>query len=105
MSTDKRDDTQHQMALEARYSTPEANSNVGLYEGAITLRRSDQEFEGPGTVELRWLPSPSIRFEMEVSAEADIDLFASDVTIELRDKWPAELINVEIMGTSMFPAW
>lgn len=94
----------HPIALDAVYSTPDANCNVQLYEGAIILRKADQEFKGQGTIELRWLPTPDIRLEMEVDAKVEIDLFASDVTIELVDGWPTELIDVEITGTSMSSA-
>ncbi len=90
-------------ALDAAYSTPNANTNVLLYEGAIRLKKGDGEFNGSGTVELRWLPIPDVRFEIEVDGNVDLDPFASDTSIEFTDKWPGEFVDVEIMSTSLLP--
>ena len=44
MSRSKSANSQHPIALDAVYSTPDANSNVQLYKGAITLRQQTRLF-------------------------------------------------------------
>lgn len=40
------------------------NASISLYEGEIELEQSGKTLKAPASIELNWLPSPSIRFEI-----------------------------------------
>lgn len=50
----------------SRYSTPEINAPVALYNGPIRVQLLGQEWEGPGNLTLSWTPEPDVRFEFSI---------------------------------------
>jgi hypothetical protein len=48
------------------YSTPQPNTPVALYEGALQLEQGESIWKGTGKVFLRWLPTNNVIFEMPI---------------------------------------
>lgn len=57
------------LTLDAVFSTDQPNQAIVLYQGNIKLSKETTEIEGLGTIEYRWIPYPSIKFEFELLKE------------------------------------
>jgi hypothetical protein len=54
-------------ALGATYSTSKANEDITLYSGGLSLTLRGHASHGEGRVFLKWLPSPEVRLEAQLS--------------------------------------
>lgn len=71
------------------YTTPEPNRDVELYSGEVRIRSDGEEIQKPGTVTLRWLPSPKIEFHMPSHVFGSLAL--GDCDLDLVDRgWTAK---------------
>ena len=50
-----------------QYPQSDVNEPVLLHKGSFIVRRGDRCAEGSGSARLRWLPSPGIEFDIEIS--------------------------------------
>ena len=50
------------------YPQNNVNEPVGLYEGKFRVRKGDQVAEGTGSAALKWLPSPGIEIDIQITA-------------------------------------
>jgi len=87
-------------ALKPVYRMARANSPVSLYEGAVKLHCDDTVLTGQGSVQVDWSPRPRVCFKAEFDQATRIDL--EPAKMELVDEWPNELIDVEVLSTSLF---
>ena len=63
------------------YPQNNVNEPVGLYEGKFRVRKGDQVAEGTGAAALKWLPSPGIEIDIQITApRSSVDF---DSTVEL----------------------
>jgi hypothetical protein len=91
-------------ALKPVYTTPNANTDISLYEGALNLYRDGVKFVGHGKVRVAWFPRPRIAFEVQLETVLRTDLLEGNTKVELVEKWPNELIDVNVTGMSLpFP--
>ena len=84
------------------YPQNNVNEPVGLYEGKFRVRKGDQVAEGTGSAALKWLPSPGIEIDIQITApRSSVDF---DSTVELpgfRTENP--LVHSITMGPSPSP--
>ena len=50
-----------------QYPQSDVNEPIPLHEGRFRIRRGDRCVEGSGSARLRWLPSPGIEFDIEIT--------------------------------------
>ena len=50
-----------------QYPQSDVNEPIPLHEGRYRVRRGDRCVEGSGSAHLRWLPSPGIEFDIEIT--------------------------------------
>ena len=50
-----------------QYPQSDVNEPILLHEGRFRIRRGDRCVEGSGSAHLRWLPSPGIEFDIEIT--------------------------------------
>ena len=50
-----------------QYPQNDVNKPILLHEGRFRVRRGDRCVEGSGSAHLRWLPSPGIEFNIEIT--------------------------------------
>ena len=50
-----------------QYPQSDVNEPILLHEGRFRVRRGDRCVEGSGSAHLRWLPSPGIEFDIEIT--------------------------------------
>ena len=65
-----------------QYPQSDVNEPILLHEGRFRVRRGDRCVEGSGSAHLRWLPSPGIEFDIEIT-EPYPDVDFDSLTVEL----------------------
>ena len=63
------------------YRTPEPNAAIPLYSGRLRLRQGGNVVDGDGSVELRWLPTPTLHFVMPRGNDHRLALDECDVEL------------------------
>ena len=66
-----------------QYPQSDVNEPILLHEGRFRVRRGDRCVEGSGSAHLRWLPSPGIEFDIEITEPFPGVDFLDSWTVEL----------------------
>jgi hypothetical protein len=86
--------------IACEYRTERANADLRLYDGPITLQFDRGEVTAQGTVELRWLPEPTVGFEIpEIPQSALPPDVGCQVTMSIPDasgRGPASLTSLSM---------
>jgi len=84
------------------FHTPQANAEIPLYEGSLKLHHGGRSNPGRGNVQISWLPTPRIAFDMRIEPAVQVSLLEDESKLELVEQRPGKLVDAQVRGTELF---
>lgn len=88
-------------ALRPIYSTSEPNEPIQLYQGSLEITQKETVIKGNGTLCIRWLPSPNVRFEFLSHDDLFDKISADKASLKLLDFTIPVSVEVYILSVPL----